>query len=115
MNHPNHCSQPSRSCGQPGYSRPVNSSSRALPSRSQLFDYINQVSFAVDDIQLYLDTHPCDHDALEYFRKYSGLRNEALMEYARRFGPLTVDTINLYESDQWAWIHQQWPWEGGCS
>ena len=29
-------------------------------SGKQLLNRINQVSFAVDDLLLYLDTHPCD-------------------------------------------------------
>ena len=33
-------------------------------SGKQLLNRINQVSFAVDDLLLYLDTHPCDERAL---------------------------------------------------
>ena len=39
-------------------------------NRRELFEYINQVSFAVDDVKLFLDTHPENQKALEYFRKY---------------------------------------------
>ena len=38
-------------------------------SREQLMNTINQVSFAVDDIKLYLDTHPDDEKALEFFKE----------------------------------------------
>ena len=31
-------------------------------NRMQLLQKINEVSFAVDDILLYLDTHPCCED-----------------------------------------------------
>ena len=41
-----------------------------FPSRKELLNHINTVSFAVDDIQLYLDTHPDDEEALAYFHKY---------------------------------------------
>ena len=34
------------------------------PCRKDLLDHINAVSFAVDDVKLFLDTHPCDEDAL---------------------------------------------------
>ena len=47
-------------------------------NRKELMDHINQTSFAVDDVKLYLDTHPCDEEALAFFREYSRLRNEAL-------------------------------------
>lgn len=36
-------------------------------SRRELMEWINVVSFAVDDVKLFLDTHPCDAEALEYF------------------------------------------------
>lgn len=38
-----------------------------FPSRKELLNHINTVSFAVDDIQLYLDTHPDDEEALAIF------------------------------------------------
>ena len=50
------------------------------PSRADLLQQINKVSFAVDDVKLYLDTHPCDEEAIAYFQKYSHMRNEALKE-----------------------------------
>ena len=33
-------------------------------SQKQLLNRIDQVSFAVNDMTLYLDTHPCDEKAL---------------------------------------------------
>lgn len=84
-------------------------------NRRELMNQINQVSFMVNDIQLYLDTHPCDAEALEAFRKYSQLRNQALREYARQYGPLTIDTAAESCTDRWNWINEPWPWqEGGC-
>ena len=35
-------------------------------SQKQLLNRIDQVSFAVNDMTLYLDTHPCDEKALTY-------------------------------------------------
>ena len=83
-------------------------------NRRELFDYINQVSFAVDDVKLFLDTHPENQEALEFFKKYQIERNEALKEYARAYGPLTIDTASE-DCDRWNWINEPWPWqEGGC-
>ena len=47
-------------------------------NRNQLMEHINQVSFAVDEVKLYLDTHPCDSEALAYFHEMSAHRNDAL-------------------------------------
>lgn len=84
-------------------------------NKKELMKRINEVSFAVDDVKLYLDTHPCDDEALAYFREYSRMRNEALKEYAEQYGPLTVDTAAYSCNDNWNWIDEPWPWqEGGC-
>ena len=39
-----------------------------MPSREKLLAWIDQVSFAVVEMNLYLDTHPEDEDALAFFR-----------------------------------------------
>lgn len=85
-------------------------------SRAQLLREINEVSFAVNDILLYLDTHPCDENALEYFRKMSEKRRELMKEYAKAYGPLIVDDAVYSDSSTWQWMEQPWPWEqeGGC-
>lgn len=83
-------------------------------NRRELFEYINQISFAVDDVKLFLDTHPENQKALDYFQKYKEKRIEALKEYAEVYVPLTVDTVSE-NSDCWSWINEPWPWqEGGC-
>ena len=93
----------------------MNSQMNRQMNRRQLLNHINQVSFAVDDVKLYLDTHPCDTEALEYFRQMSQKRNEALKEYAAAYGPLTIDTAEDSCAERWNWINEPWPWqEGGC-
>ena len=83
-------------------------------NRRELFEYINQISFAIDDVKLFLDTHPENQKALDYFQKYKEKRIEALKEYAEVYGPLTVDRVSV-NSDCWNWINEPWPWqEGGC-
>ena len=49
-------------------------------SQSQLMDIINKTSFAVNDIQLYLDSHPDCPKGLAYFHEHNQLRNAALKE-----------------------------------
>ncbi|MEF9942206.1 MAG: spore coat protein CotJB [Lachnospiraceae bacterium] len=85
------------------------------PTQKELLCWINAVSLAVLDAQLFLDTHPCDAEALAYFHEYDQLRNQALKEYAKCYGPLTIDTATLSCVDRWNWINEPWPWqEGGC-
>lgn len=78
---------------------------------SQLLDYITQVSFAVDEVVLYLDTHPYDQAALDYYHQAVRARDNAMRAYASGCGPLTTDQVT--SENHWHWIHGAWPWEGG--
>lgn len=86
-------------------------SSCGRSSRQQLMDTINQSSFAVNEMVLYLDTHPDDQEAMAYFQKQSCIRREAMKQYAQQYGPLTVDSIDDTCNDTWEWMQQPWPWE----
>lgn len=83
-------------------------------SQSELLSMINQISFAVNDITLYLDTHPDDEAAMAYFKEHMESRTELLKEYAARFGPLTLDSDKENCRQCWDWVMQPWPWEGVC-
>lgn len=85
-------------------------------TKAGLLNRLNEVSFAVNDIHLFLDTHPCDEKALAFFQEVSEERNRLLKEYASSFGPLTIDTAACSREDMWNWTIQPFPWEqeGGC-
>lgn len=84
------------------------------PCKKELLEWINVVSFAVDDVKLFLDTHPNCPEALEFFDEFKKQRVQALKEYAKYYGPLTLDTAST-SMDYWKWINDPWPWqEGGC-
>lgn len=85
-------------------------------SREKLLCRINEVSFAVNDILLYLDTHPCDQEALDYFKERIAERRKLMSEYAEKFGPLTIDDAAESCGDTWKWMEQPFPWEkeGAC-
>ena len=72
--------------------------------------YIDLVSFAALDCAMFLDTHPSDHEALEYFEYYKNARIQALKEYGSRFSPLTLDTVPK-DTNFWIWANEPWPWE----
>ena len=70
----------------------MNEMPNSKPCRKDLLMQIGHASFAVDDVKLYLDTHPRDQEALDFFYEYNKKRNQLLKEYAKYYGPLTVDT-----------------------
>ena len=56
-----------------------------------LFD-IGTVGFLLVDLTLYLDTHPYDREAMEYFNHYSHIQQGMMREFAAKYYPLTLDT-----------------------
>ena len=79
-------------------------------NRKQMLEWVQALCFVVVDMQLYLDTHPCDEDALAYYKVSVENYKNAKMKYEEHFGPLTAD--NSLECDRWAWADAPLPWEG---
>lgn len=80
---------------------------------------IQKVSFVVDDVRLYLDTHPKDAQGLALLKTMIKKRKELLKEYALQFYPLTLDCMaDIYEknpdSECYCWQEGPCPWEGVC-
>lgn len=81
------------------------------PTRAQLRRYIDEVSFVVVDMTLYCDTHPDDQEAIAFLQEHIRLRKAALDDYAKLYGPLTVDYADRGSCNSWDWVNQPWPWE----
>ncbi|MGI6006381.1 MAG: spore coat protein CotJB [Ruminococcus sp.] len=80
-------------------------------NETQLLQLINETSFAVNDLTLFLNSHPDSQPALSAFEEELKKRKEAMKEYACRFSPLTIDTADDAQSSSWQWISSPWPWE----
>ena len=77
-------------------------------NKHDLMQKIMEYKFAINDMALFLDTHPCNESALsnhnDYVRKYQGYKEK----YEKEYGPLSIDTeINSWEK----WVYDPWPWE----
>ncbi|MFR2848214.1 MAG: spore coat protein CotJB [Hungatella hathewayi] len=59
----------------------------------QLLALVYQASFAMDDVTLFLDSHPCDMNALNYYHYVANLRKEAMRAYQSQCGPLMIDQV----------------------
>ena len=82
-----------------------------MNGKDSLMKQINEASFAMDDAALFLDTHPTDPSALQYYRNAVAKRTSAMDAYERQFGPLQIDDVT---ANYWDWVTEKWPWEGGC-
>lgn len=64
--------------------------------------------FVSHELQLYLDTHPNDEDALALMKSVLGLTEEAKRRYVAKYGPLCP--ADLQSSERFDWIDDPWPW-----
>lgn len=81
-------------------------------NREKLFACIEATSFVMDDLRLFLDTHPTDRGALDYWDRVQRVRNEAMQEYTKCYGPLEMYRVEV--DNRWTWVDEPWPWEGRC-
>ncbi|MGN0484833.1 MAG: spore coat protein CotJB [Lachnospiraceae bacterium] len=77
-----------------------------------LLHWIDMVSMCMYDMILYLDTHPKDTDAMQYFSQYKQMREDAMDVFGNKFYPLLLDRAK--PDCYWKWVLSPWPWEGGC-
>ena len=80
--------------------------------RRMLMD-INVLDFTTTELREYLDTHPFDREAMEYFNHYMRMKNQMMRDYAMKYGPLSLSVADTC-SKEWKWALQPMPWEGGC-
>ncbi len=81
-----------------------------MHERQRLLAMIRKYDFYLNELQLYLDTHPQCHQAMRMWQNYHAMRQKAVASYVRQFGPLQpmqIDTSN----GTWNWIQGPWPWE----
>lgn len=80
--------------------------------RKTLLNEIGKIDFVLVELNLYLDTHPFDQQALTNIRHFQKMKKQLVQEYTENYGPLTRDCMND-NAREWQWALQDWPWEGG--
>jgi spore coat protein JB len=78
--------------------------------REMLMWKMQAYDFAMEEVGLFLDTHPNDQTALSYFKQYRDLKKQAEVDYVKKFGPVTIDNYD-FDLSTWKWIDNPWPWE----
>lgn len=77
--------------------------------REEMIMKVRELDFAVEDIALYLNTHPDDRRALCLHNTYAKQLRDVKDKYQRVYGPLTID----FPCNKWRWLETPWPWERG--
>ncbi len=80
-----------------------------MTEKQKLMKNLQMYSFAVVETGLFLDTHPYNKKALEYFNKVKMLKDKAQKEYERKYGPVVMTSNE--SDDKWDWALSKWPWE----
>ena len=85
---------------------------RKLTANSEREDMLMQImeyTFAMIDLQLYLDMYSNDKDALKLFNTYLNNKKELTIMFEEKYGPLTIDSE--VQRNNWLWDNSPWPWE----
>ena len=65
--------------------------------------------FALDEVRLFLDTHPGDAEALQYLAQRQAACRAAQAAYAARLAPRRRVEPSAAGDD--AWVRAPWPWD----
>ncbi len=67
------------------------------------------LGFVIKELNLYLDTHPNDTDALTMLHSMNELMAEGNEKYVKMYGPITIS--DLVSGDEYTWLNNPWPWD----
>ncbi|RAL25716.1 spore coat protein CotJB [Thermoflavimicrobium daqui] len=71
---------------------------------------LQEVDFVLVELNLYLDTHPRDSNALKQYNQLAQERQKLRFQYECEFGPLNNfgHSFNQYPN---GWNEPPWPWQ----
>ncbi len=70
---------------------------------------IQRISFAIDELRLFLDTHPCCKEARVLFNEYVEKRKELVERYNKEVTPLG-GYVQQENDDEWQWNDCAFGW-----
>lgn len=79
-----------------------------MTEREILLKKLSSYQFMVDDLKLYLDTHPNDTAAIMKLKEYKEMLMPLIDTFEKKYGPLKAGSNN---TSKWKWINSPWPWE----
>ena len=73
---------------------------------------LQQLSFSLVDLNLYLDTNPTNQQAVNDYNQLFEQYWEAKASYELQYGPMN-NFGHCPATYPWSWINDPWPWERG--
>ncbi len=83
-------------------------------SRKDLMRKIQELSFCAVDLNLFLNTHPYDAQALQDYQYVLNSLRQLKDLYNQNYGPLMNFGEAYVTGNSWKWVaeDEKWPWEG---
>jgi spore coat protein JB len=72
---------------------------------------VQEMQFVALELALYLDTHPCDKDALNDFNCAVEVLQKYRHAYECEYGPLLSFGMGGEVKGTWQWAEEPWPWQ----
>lgn len=79
--------------------------------QTALLRKVQEMEFVAIELNLYLDTHPCDQDALHDFNCAVEMLRKYKEKYECEYGPLLNFGFGGMSGEPWQWVQGPWPWE----
>ncbi len=80
-------------------------------NQASMLKKIQEMEFVAVELNLYLDTHPCDKEALNDYNCAVDALRHMRKDYECQFGPLFNFGWGSHSRMPWQWIEGPWPWE----
>jgi spore coat protein JB len=76
----------------------------------QILHELQAVDFVMNDLVLYLDTHPDDQQALSQFNQFQRRKQTLTQQYEASFGAISC-AVSGHVGQRWTWTDSPWPWQ----
>ena len=80
------------------------------PEFYSLLEEIQAIDFVIVELNLYLDTHPQDLEAIKQFNEATLKSMELKQHFEQQFGPL-MNFGRSFSGYPWSWNETPWPWQ----
>ena len=80
-----------------------------MDDKNKLLKRLQICDFVLQEVGLFLDTHPQDQQALAYYQKHLTLRQQTHAQYVAAYGPITAQ--DYQGASRWQWVDAPWPWQ----
>ena len=85
---------------------------RLIPKneKEEMLLNLNQMQFAMHEMNLYLDVFPNDSNAMNQFIMFRNSYNELLDNFQRKYGAININSEFLNNAP-FGWAMESWPWD----